>query len=204
MNTYLTATDKEIEEGVNSPDIIGKGNINLYHPMTPSNTQRFWEDYHCDRCGKCCIGELFPRETGLVLANFESKRLAGIKEISVEEFNDKFTVIKNGRLLMKYPCPFYDMGCSIYQDRPGVCRLYPINLPIKAEDHHPQVDGTYLMTIDSFCPEARKVAIKWFKAMRDAYTLLISLKKDRYIDIENQVLANLEDVREQQKGVGKI
>lgn len=204
MNNYLRATDEEIEEGINSPNTVGKGNINLYHPWTASNAQRFWEDYHCDRCGECCTGKLFPKEVGLVLADFESKRLAGIKEISVEEFKDKFTVIRNGRLLMTYPCSFYNRGCSIYQDRPGVCRLYPINLPIKADGHHPQIDGTYLMTVDSHCPEARKVAIKWFKAMRDAYTTLLSLDKDKYTDIENKVLASLVGVREWQKGTRKI
>jgi len=200
---FLTATDEQIEERINSSEVVGKGNINLYHPMTQSNTQRFWEDFHCDRCGGCCLGELFPLESGLVLTTIESKRLAGIKKIPVEEFEDRFTVMLNGRLVMKYPCSFYDRGCSIYQDRPLVCRLYPINLPIKAVSSHPQIEGTYLMTVDSFCLEARKVAIKWLKAMRDAYIDLMLLSKERYTAIENQVLENLDNVKEQQKGMRK-
>ena len=60
------------------------------------------------------------------------------------------------------------------------------------------------MTVDSYCPESRKVAIKWFKAMRDAYMDLLLLDDDKYTDIENQVLANLKDVRERQKGVKVI
>lgn len=203
MNSFLTATDEEIEGRVNSPSVVGKGNINLYYPMTASVIQQFWQDYHCDRCGRCCTGELFPSEVGLILTNVEIKRLAGIKQISIEEFTDRFTVMKKGRLLMKYPCPFIP-GCSIYQDRPMVCRLYPINLPFKINNSHPKIDGTYVLTVDSYCPEARKVAIKWIKTMRDAYTSLMAMSTDEYTDIENKVLAGLEGAREWQKGIQVI
>lgn len=198
---FLTATDEEIEKQINS-EIAGK--INLYHPLTVAVMQQFWADYRCDRCGKCCLGELAPADIGLMLIDFELQELAKIKQIPVEEFKDRFTVIRNGKLILKYPCPFYDKnisGCGIYTERPIVCRLYPINLPVKANGYHPEVDGTYLLTVDSCCPEARKVAIKWLKGIRDAYTSLSKLSQDKYTGIQNQVFAGLKDARKWQEGL---
>ena len=60
---------------------------------------------------------------------FELARLAAAKKLSVVEFTNRYTN-KNGAEILrdsKGHCPFLsDKGCDVYDNRPLVCRLYPL------------------------------------------------------------------------------
>jgi len=47
--------------------------------------------------------------------------------IARSKFRD-LTYTKDGVRYIKYPCPFYDDGCSIYKERPLACRTYPLSI----------------------------------------------------------------------------
>ena len=84
----------------------------------------------CTRCGTCCTTsqpELFDEDI---------VRLARKLNMSVKEFIDKYceivevtTPVVRVYPALKSPCPFFDRDrkiCTIYSDRPLICRTYPI------------------------------------------------------------------------------
>ncbi len=109
-------------------------------------------DSFCFSCGphvKCfteCCGKL-----QLLLTPYDVLRLRKNLGITSEEFLDRFTVIRwktpHGlpEIFMRMDpeqnkrCPFVtESGCSVYSDRPGACRMYPIG---RASSTHP-MDGS--------------------------------------------------------------
>lgn len=94
----------------------------------------------------CC------RDINIILTPYDVLRMKNGLGISSEEFLDKYTIIvpKEGKLIplviLKMneddkKCPFVsEKGCSIYNDRPWPCRMYPLTL---------NDDGTYSLITDS-------------------------------------------------------
>ena len=81
---------------------------------TEENVKKFDSLFKCKRCGKCC-NEL---KGGVLLSPEEVERLA---------IPDEYLIVKGDQIFLKLPCPFYKDGCSIYPDRPKVCREFPLN-----------------------------------------------------------------------------
>ena len=83
---------------------------------------------------RCC------RDVTIVLTPYDVVRLKNALGISSDEFLDKYTLIipKKNRLIplvvLKMneedkKCPFVtDEGCTIYDDRPWPCRMYPLDM----------------------------------------------------------------------------
>jgi len=77
----------------------------------------------CRVCGNCC--KVFRP----LLKPEDIDRLAGRLKISREAFMKKYIVEYEdgqGWFFKDVPCPFLvDNSCSVYPDRPGICRSYP-------------------------------------------------------------------------------
>lgn len=176
---FTSATDSDIEELVE--DIYKyKVNINLTIPLLPETVRAFFEIFHCQRCGDCCLGVDETPDNGIILEADEVERLSGIRLLSKKKFKEEFTFTKGGRRLLRYPCPFYDPNshsCTIYQIRPFVCQLYPLNNPMKPKGLHRSIDGTYIIAVNSLCVEGRRVACHILKIQRDVSAFYKKLDK---------------------------
>ena len=87
--------------------------------------------YVCGRCGHCCIN------THIRLNAYEITRLASAKGLSNNEFIDRYTQEGGTEILhdSQGHCAFLvDDACSVYDDRPLVCRIYPLCLNNRAKD----------------------------------------------------------------------
>jgi len=83
----------------------------------------------CKQCGKCCNGDLFE------IALIAPKDIKKIEKRFNKKINEIFTsdeitdVLHCGKYFsaIKQPCKFYiNKVCTIYEDRPLVCRQFPI------------------------------------------------------------------------------
>jgi Fe-S-cluster containining protein len=71
---------------------------------------------------------------------------------------DKFTIV-GGYAHLPMPCPFLESNqCSIYEDRPLVCIMYPFQPGASAPS------GVDLLALESSCPEARRITMKVYMA----------------------------------------
>lgn len=80
-------------------------------------------DIDCTACGNCC------REMAIAVEDEEIERLAGHMGISAEEFESHHVAEDNDygeKFMPETPCPFLGGTlCTIYEDRPKVCREFP-------------------------------------------------------------------------------
>ena len=95
---------------------------------------------------ECC------RDITIVLSPYDVLRLKNALNIQSDEFIDRHTIIiRRENLLIPMVvlkmneddkrCPFVtDKGCSVYDDRPWPCRMYPLNM---------NDDGTFSLITDS-------------------------------------------------------
>ncbi|MFC1836246.1 YkgJ family cysteine cluster protein [Thermodesulfobacteriota bacterium] len=124
------------------------------NPALERDSRMSLDDTFCFDCGphvpcftECC-GKLELRITP-----YDALRLRRRLGISAEEFLDSHTIIRwrtdHGlpEVMMKMDpaagkkCPFVTSdGCSVYEDRPGACRIYPVG---RASTRDP-VDGSPL------------------------------------------------------------
>ncbi len=89
---------------------------------------------------QCC------RRLNLVLTPYDVLRLKTHLGLSSGEFIEKYTEVESGqngwplpRLAMRgnaeHTCPFLgEAGCTVYPDRPGACRTYPLGRATKGGD----------------------------------------------------------------------
>lgn len=104
--------------------------------------------YTCNRCRRCCTGKRIR------VNPYEVYRLARRLGISTTRFLDEYTVEGGTELAVRddLSCVFLgDEGCGVHQDRPLVCRLYPLGRVVEkgAPDRyfpvtpHPRSEGVY-------------------------------------------------------------
>jgi Fe-S-cluster containining protein len=121
-------------------------------PMIRSQETRYTRDsafsYTCHACSRCCHDKIIQ------LNPYEVARLAENRGVSTTEFVTRYTE-KNGTVLRRVEdgaCVFLmPQGCGVHQDRPLVCRLYPLgrHMSAEGEEHfseaipHPQTEGEY-------------------------------------------------------------
>lgn len=102
----------------------------LNREVTTENMRFFLGQLKCQKCGRCCKGETCD-PAGAVLKNGELEALAIGLNISKSQFKQRYTIIKDSKRLIKFPCAFLgDQGCTIYPHRPQVCRQFPFNQSI--------------------------------------------------------------------------
>lgn len=122
--------------------------------MTDDKQTRFEEvhtfQFNCYQ-GVSCFTNCCQDVT-IVLTPYDVLRLKTGLKISSGEFLDQHTIVipKKGHLIPLFilkmnesdkKCPFVSQeGCTVYQDRPWPCRMYPLNL---------NDDGTYSLIADA-------------------------------------------------------
>lgn len=106
--------------------------------------------FTCRRCGACCRNLKEQFMLGALdayrLGNFLKKHMDDIQ--TIEDVFSKYAHI--GTIMEGYPvylmntcgkddaCVFLENGCcSVYESRPGVCRLYPLTVDISADGKRP-------------------------------------------------------------------
>jgi Fe-S-cluster containining protein len=105
--------------------------------------------YSCRRCMRCC------REMQIQVDPYETARLARRLGTTTTEFRISRTENGQGNHLKREEdgsCVFLgDRGCTVYSDRPLVCRIYPLGRHVTAEGTeqwlhlppHPETEGVY-------------------------------------------------------------
>ncbi|MHB2035413.1 MAG: YkgJ family cysteine cluster protein [Nitrososphaerales archaeon] len=122
-------------------------------------------------CVTCCY------ETEMLLTEEDVKRIVGMgfKENFFAAGSDGFKVLKNSK---EGRCVFHDgTQCTIYENRPAGCRLYPIifdeglNVPVK----------------DELCPYRDEFGLssKAKRELSEVYTELISEQRARIQKAKN-------------------
>jgi Fe-S-cluster containining protein len=93
--------------------------------------------FSCERCGLCCKSENNSQFLGVRLFDFEAERIRKLaleKKISARIVPSLTIADKKSRrelaIMYKFEhteCPFYsESGCRIYDERPLLCRAFPI------------------------------------------------------------------------------
>jgi Fe-S-cluster containining protein len=120
------------------------------------------------KCGVCCNSR-DDASFGMVVLDFEAKTLRKkSKELNIDfklepsvSFSDKKS---QKELVVSYKfeyetCPFYQNKCLIYEDRPLLCRAFPL---ITAGIHS---DGEIIRS--AFCPENQRLKDLEYKSIKD-------------------------------------
>jgi Fe-S-cluster containining protein len=87
----------------------------------PLAVRRVQDLLHCERCGECCRYDRVP------VTQVDVDRAPEIAPYVIREGDKGYLITRGG-------CPFYKDGCSIYERRPDVCWLYPLQSPITLKD----------------------------------------------------------------------
>jgi len=114
------------------------------------------KEYSCFNL--CCT------DTNIFLTPYDVLRMRSHLNISSEEFLEKYTIqpfTKEQKLPVvllklldddKKHCPFVkEEGCSIYEDRPWSCRMYPIGLASQKTRSEEPGNEFYFLQSDDFC-----------------------------------------------------
>ncbi len=135
-----------------------------------SKSDEFKFSCHCDlKCfNKCCS------DVNIFLTPYDILRMKNELGISSQEFLDKYTIIPIDRN-QKYPvvllqmmdtdakqCPFVDAekGCTIYNNRPWACRMYPVGLASPDDKETALDEEFYFLLEDPIC-EGLKESKAW-------------------------------------------
>jgi len=101
--------------------------------------------FTCDRSGKCCKDRV---DNPILLSPYDVHRLRTSLSLSSRQFSDRFGQQILGAdsqlpiMLLDFEwtgkkhnkCPFLmSYGCKVYEDRPLVCRLYPVGRMVDAD-----------------------------------------------------------------------
>ncbi len=96
---------------------------------TPENWAKFDVLFKCKRCGQCCLS------IGKITLTLDEQKRFGVESL-------------------KSPCIYYKDGCTIYQDRPRVCREFPLNKT------YPQ-NEKFWMTVGMNCEGGKEFGEKY-------------------------------------------
>ena len=128
---------------------------------------RYTED---DRFSFCCHKQIscFNKccaDVNIFLSPYDILRMKNHLGISSEQFLERYTLMPTDRH-QKYPvvllemtdtqdkhCPFVSAeGCTVYEDRPWACRMYPVGLASPGDDDPMAKDQEFYFLIkDAFC-----------------------------------------------------
>lgn len=93
-------------------------NVTLPMEYTPENIRVLQEMLECNKCGECCRYKEVP------VRQYDIHRMLKVK--TLDELNKCIYTRKDGSMYMG-ECPFLKDGeCTIYEKRPDVCWLFPI------------------------------------------------------------------------------
>jgi Fe-S-cluster containining protein len=84
--------------------------------------------FACRRCGRCCT-----EFRGVKVTRADIERIG----LPSSEWSSRFKII-DGAYVLEQPCCYYDANksaCSIYENRPEICRKYPVNNQLLDDGH---------------------------------------------------------------------
>lgn len=168
----------------------------MVRPTHEPYSRRSVFSYDCHGCGRCCYDKIIH------LNPYEVSRLAQNREMGTTDFLERYTAA-NGTALKQRDdgsCIFLrSQGCGVHQDRPLVCRLYPLGRRVTAEGEewfseaipHPETEGEY----------GTEGTVNHFLARQGAHPFIEAV--DRYVDLAGKMsqalrkkMANDSEVRE--------
>jgi Fe-S-cluster containining protein len=105
---------------------------------------------NCNNCdARCCKTSQFA-EFGIPLLDTEYQTL--VERVGKEKLEKINMKLIGGNRYMPTPCPFLHKNqCSIYDIRPFVCIVYPL------DQSGVDISGEKMVGLDPFCPEARRI-----------------------------------------------
>ncbi|MFA5056273.1 MAG: YkgJ family cysteine cluster protein [Dehalococcoidia bacterium] len=119
-------------------------------PFSEKGMQIFRKHFMCLRCGQCCNG-IILHEKGIAITSRELNRLKRYRKAKV--LRQMLLTRNDGTLALKLPCPFYNEHkkptCTIYEDRPSICKTYPLDEPVPIGP-----EERLCITVDPYCPAA--------------------------------------------------
>jgi len=106
----------------------------LFRQYHPERLESLMQRIPCQRCGRCCDSTFFPQ---VALYPGEGEAIARHIGRAIEDFFNEYCLESNSQWYLKQSCPFLlkDRGlisCTIYEVRPGACRLFPLYLEEKS------------------------------------------------------------------------
>ena len=111
-NKYSDRIDKKIQK-------FGKKQL----AEAQATHEKVFQEMDCLMCANCC------KSIPPMLSSRDIKRISRRLSMSPKEFSLKYTIVDEDgdTVISSSPCPFLqsDNKCSIYEDRPSACRLYP-------------------------------------------------------------------------------
>lgn len=106
----------------------------------------------------CCA------DVNILLTPYDVLRLARCLGISTTDFLDKYTIMPITKdlhlpvVMLKMGeepdkrCPFVgDLGCTVYEDRPWSCRMYPLGMALPPARAGEEPEPIYFLFEDDFC-----------------------------------------------------
>ena len=169
--------------------------------MDPEHVFKFKCSQNVSCFTQCC------QDVTIVLTPYDVLRLKNGLKISSDQFLDDYTIIRPQPkrliplVLLKMNdqdkrCPFITQkGCTVYQDRPWACRMYPLDM---------NDDGTFrLITDASRCfglkEEGTWRIYEWlmdqgiipYDEMNDLFSEITSPLRAQELDIENPDIAKM-------------
>ncbi len=184
---------------MNEQDLKQKEEMGLR--MDPEHVFKFKCSQNVSCFTQCC------QDVTIVLTPYDVLRLKNGLKISSDQFVDDYTIIRPQpkRLIplvflkmndQDKRCPFVrQKGCSVYQDRPWACRMYPLDM---------NDDGTFRLIIDaSRClglkEEGTWTIYEWlidqgiipYDEMNDLFSEITSPLRAQELEIENPDIAKM-------------
>ena len=102
-----------------------KGSCNLnpaeIDKLVQQTTDEVWEKIDCTHCANCC--RILP----VSVDDEDIAKLASRLDLSILDFSERYVREREGeKQISSKPCVFLEGNlCSVYEDRPKVCRSYP-------------------------------------------------------------------------------
>ncbi len=145
----------------------------------------------CSRSGTCCFGKQ------VLLNPWELTLIANAKKITVREFSKLYCDFGGIRLRFdgelisnnKRTCSQYieNFGCSVYQGRPLVCRLFPLGRYIQNNEAHYMFEGTNFPCLAE-CPEVTSLdSLTVTNYLSGQGTALFEKAQDAYLDMVQNI-----------------
>lgn len=127
--------------------------------------------FSCNKCGLCC-GDTKIKTRHILLLESEAKNISVLSTQPIEKFAELTTEKKPYVYEMKKPsegkCIFLkDNQCTIYQQRPLICRFYPFELKF-AQDK-----STHVFDFTLECPTIGKGKTLTKKDFEELFLLAI-------------------------------
>ena len=120
----------------------------------------------CGGCNAICCKENTKR---LYIPPSEAERLSN-------KYGKDALEVFCGVSYIPMPCAFLKHGkCSIYEDRPSSCVLYPF------QPGATNSNGDVILALDSRCPEARRVSMRVYTGLWEIQTKVSSIQFDRAV-----------------------